>query len=248
MLYVILLGVDVTRKLFYIIVVAGILVIFITTLFLRGSRQASSIKLEVKGLYIDDSNGYPSIIIDFTANKYGFVFKLFDERGGLIDMKTPIEGATRISLSLTGLKPYITITEPRTYVLKVFYNDREVYSKTINVNGASILAELLECDVEKSTSELKLLSLYIWVKNTGDAPLYLCDVACTPPLEVYINGEKAQFYLSRELLVIRPGEIQVVKISLLPVAIKNPIVNVEIIIGEIKETLTFNLKETLKLE
>jgi len=253
----IVLGVDVTRKLLYIIMVAGILIVFITTLLLYGLYQASLIKLEVKGLYIDDSNGYPSVIVDFTTNKYDFVFKLFDERGELIDMKTPIEGATRVSLSLTGLNPYITIIEPKTYVLIAFHGDQEVYSKTITISGAALRAELLECNVEVSTSGVELSSLIIIVENTGDVPIYFCNIvscdiacisniACTPPLEIYVNGEKALFSLSDEILVIRPGEIKVARLNLSPITIKKSVVDVEIIIGEIKETLTFTLEEISK--
>ena len=246
------------RKLLYIIMVAGVLVISVTTLFLYGLYQASSsIKLEVKGLYIDDSNGYPSVIVDFTTNKYDFVFKLFDEGGELIDVKTPIEGATRVSLSLTGLKPYTTITEPRTYVLVALHGDQEVYSKTITISGATLRAELLECNVKITTSGVELSSLIIMVENTGDVPIYLCNIVscdiacisntvCTPPLEIYVNGEKTLFTLSDEILVIRPGEIKVVRLSLSPITIKKSVIDVEIIIGEIKETLTFTLEEISK--
>jgi len=247
----------VTRKLLYIILMTGVLIAFTTTLLLYGLYQASLIKLEVKGLYIDDSNGYPSVIVDFTTNKYDFVFKLFDERGELIDMKTPIEGATRVSLSLTGLNPYITIIEPKTYVLTAFHGDQEVYSKTITISGAALRAELLECNVEVSTSGVELFSLIIMVENTGDVPIYFCNIvscdiacisniACTPPLEIYVNGEKALFSLSDEILVIRPGEIKVARLNLSPITIKKSVVDVEIIIGEIKETLTFTLEEISK--
>jgi len=198
----------VVRKLFYIAgTIALILIAIVIVAFLYGVYQAGlPPKLEVKSLQIDSVDGYPSIIVEFSTDKYGFVFKLFDERGELIDMKMPSTGATRVSLSLVGLRPYTSIMEPKTYTLKAFYDDKEIYSKTMTINGASAQIKLLNYTTKLTVMRLELESLIIEVMNTGDVPLYLCEITCKPPLEVYINGEKAFFSIDGEMVIVMPGE------------------------------------------
>ena len=155
------------RRLFYIAgAITFILIILLIVMFLYAMYQVSlPPKLEVKSLRIDNANGYPSVIVEFSTDKYDFAFKLFDEKGELVDTNTPTAGATGASLSLVGLKPYTNILEPRTYVLKAFYGDKEIYSKTITINGTSMRARLLNYTAELVITGLELKSLTHSTKN-----------------------------------------------------------------------------------
>ena len=236
------------RKLFYIAgTIAFILIAIVIIAFLYGVYQAGlPPKLEVKSLQIDSVDGYPSIIVEFSTDKYGFVFKLFDERGELVDMKIPSTEVTRISLSLVGLKPYTSIMELRTYILKAFYDDKEVYSETITINGASAQIKLLNYTTKLTVMGLELESLIIEVANTGDAPLYLCEVACTPPLKVYIDGEEAPFSIGNGTVIVKPGEKREVRLELLPVTIKKSKIDIEVVVGRFREIFTISFEEFFK--
>lgn len=237
------------RKLFYIVgIIVGILVIvLVATLLYAGYQASTPPKLEVKNIVVDDADGYPSLIIDFTTDKYGITFKLFDDKGNLVDMRMPTEGQTRVTLSLVGLKPYTTITSAKTYVLKAFYNDKEIYSKTVDVRGATLEARLVNYTTELSLAGLELKALVVEMRNAGDAPLYVCEVSCSPPLEVYVDGEKATTTVdSPQIPVIRAGESRQIRIELLPIVIKKPKIDVTLSIGDLKTTFTLDFTELFK--
>jgi len=208
-------------------------------------------RLEIRGLRVDDFNGLPSIIIDFSTDKYGFTFELLDEKGNLIDVATPTQGISRVALSLVGLKPYTIITEPRTYVLKALYRGEEIFSKRIAVNGASMNLRPLSC----TASGLKLESLVIEVENTGDVPLYVFDVRPVIPdlvpllktyinLEVRIDGERSLASLAGEMPIIkvRSGEKKEIMIDLFNATIKGSEVVVEVEIGGLKGSFELRLE------
>jgi hypothetical protein len=247
-----------TRRSFHFIGTAIGTVIVIVA-FTYWTYQASPPRLEVRGLRVDDFEGLPSVIIDFSTDKYGIVFKLFDEEGHLMDVAMPAQGASRVALSLVGLKPYTVITESKTYVIRAFYRDCELFSRTITVKGASMRVRPLGCTVESTASGLKLESLIIEVENTGDVPLYAFDVRPVIPdlvpllktyinLEVRIDGEKSLISLAGEMPIIRmrPGERKELMIDLLNVTVEKPEVSIEVGIGGLKGSFKLCLEACLK--
>jgi len=104
-----------TRRSFQIIGTAIGTSIVLLAAFTCWMHQASPpLQLEIRGLRVDDFNGLPSVIIDFSTDKHGFAFELLDDEENLIDMATLAQGINKIALSLVGLKPYTTIAELRT--------------------------------------------------------------------------------------------------------------------------------------
>jgi len=234
------------RKVFYVVwTVVGILIIVIIASFLYAVYQVGAPpKFAVKSIAIDDVEGYPSLVIDFATDKYaGLVFKLFDEKGKLIDTRFPTEGETRATLSLVGLRPYTSILEPKTYILKVFYNDKEIFSKRISVKGVAIEARLVDYRIEEFMGRPALKTIVVEITNVGDAPLYVCEVVCSPPLKIFVDGEEAvpSIVAEKKPIVIKPGESKQLRIDVLPIQLERQSVEIEMVIGSIKQSFSITL-------
>ncbi|NPA96944.1 MAG: hypothetical protein GXO32_05030 [Crenarchaeota archaeon] len=178
-----------------IVIILGILAIYgIISLYVgvyEGLKEVESppSRFEVLETKIVNHDGcYPSLYVRFNTTKYTLLsIKLFTENGTLADEAFPTEGQTGVTLMLIPYGCYKNIFRPHTYTLKVFYGDRQIYSREIRVLGAKPEIRLLGISVENMTwVGYSVESMKLLVKNVGDVPLYITNTN----IKVYVDEKQ----------------------------------------------------------
>ncbi|ACB08080.1 hypothetical protein [Candidatus Korarchaeum cryptofilum] len=169
---------------------------------------------EVRGVGVVDHEGYPCLKISFKTSDYPITFRLLTEEGELIDTYVASKPEEVVYLHLTPFNPYTNIIGPKSYMIKAFYHDEELYSINFEVKGARAELKIKEVSFSSSTFSLKLEKLTLEVRNEGDVPLYLSGIP--ENIELYLDDSRRSFILSPSTLIIEPGGIS--SLSLEPVA------------------------------
>jgi hypothetical protein len=189
-----------------------VIVVILFLLLLIAGALTYKPTFEVKGIGIVDHDGYPCFKIPFKTSNYPVTFRLLTKEGELIDTYVADKPEEVVYLHLTPFKPFTNVIGPKSYVIKAFYGDKEVYSSSFDVKGAK--ADLKIKDVSFNASLLLFLKkLTLEVRNEGDVPLYLTPIN----IELYLDGLHEAFALYPSSLAIEPGNTS--SLSLEPVAL-----------------------------
>jgi len=167
-------------------------------------------KFNVSSIEIVDYNGYPAIRLVFETEKYPIDIYLFTPDGEKLDYKIATEPEKVEYLYLT-YDLYKNIIGERTYVIKVYYLNEELWNKTITIKGVKPEIDIINISTKPSITDLSIDSIVIRVRNLGDVPLY---VTIIPENIVFrLDGEKEVVILdgnvtvlpgSEEMIVVKP--------------------------------------------
>ena len=195
-----------------------VLLIVVALFFLLLIAGALTYKptFEIKSIGIADHDGYPCFKILFKTSDYPVTFRLLTKEGELVDTNMANKPEEVIYLYLTPGKPYANIVGSKSYVIKAFYGDKEVYSGSFDVKGAKADLKIKDVSLNASFSSLDLKKLTIEVKNEGDVPLYVNSMN----IELYLDDSQKPFVLSPSSLTLMPGNIS--SLSLEPLAFIDP--------------------------
>jgi hypothetical protein len=184
-----------------ILIVFAIVLVFIAILLFVQPPQLS--KLSVSETVLVDNNGYPSVKIVFEAKKYPIVFKLFTSEGELVDTRIVGEGEKITYLSLVGINPKKNMVSQKSFTVKAYYGNEEVYSASLQVNGVKPKLTWAENPVtgEASILGLSIKTIRFKVKNEGDVPLYIDTLS--PDFKVYFKDEAVPATVDD--IVVTPG-------------------------------------------
>jgi hypothetical protein len=186
------------------------MVLFIAVLILPALVHKLSYipHFEVKSVRLVNDYGIPSFRISFNTSDYPIYFYLLTpegERIDLLDVIGPMANPDNaIDLHLIPCCNYTNIIGPKKYVIKAYYENKELWSSVFEVKGAK--ANLKIADVEfNASSELSLRRITLEIKNEGDVSLRLED------LKLYLDYSCEPFAISPstpahdDILSVPPG-------------------------------------------
>ncbi|RSN75997.1 hypothetical protein D6D85_05035 [Candidatus Methanodesulfokora washburnensis] len=200
--------------------IGAVVVILLAVLVLYTATKPS---LTVKSVEVTDVESkppevlglhYPAIRILFKTDKYPVKFYLMTPEGDMInsyEAKLPEETAY-----LAIGKPWENIVGSRSYVVKAFIEEKEVFRREVNVKGLSGSARVLNVSIGtelypnlsgvKSIPEPVINKILIEVENSGDVPLYLSSSVLSA------DGNPLVFKPSK--VAIMPGSREKVELSI----------------------------------
>jgi len=184
-----------------ILTIFAIVLIFIAMILFTQPPQIP--KLSVSETILVDNNGYPSVKIIFEARKYPIVFKLFTSEGELVDTRIVGEGEKVAYLSLVGINPKKNMVGQKSFTVKAYYGNEEVYSASLQVNRVKPKLTWAENPItgEASTLGLNIKTIRFKVENEGDVPLYINTLS--PDFKVYFKDEAVPATVDD--IVVTPG-------------------------------------------
>jgi hypothetical protein len=205
-------------------VVAGIGAVTVILLAVLVLYTATKPPLTVKSVEVTDAESkppevlglhYPAIRILFKTDKYPVKFYLMTPGGDVInsyEAKLPEETAY-----LAIGKPWENIVGSRSYVVKAFIEDKEVFRREVYVKGLSGSVRILNVSIEtelypnlssvKSIPEPVIKRILMEVENSGDVPLYLSSpIIPSPESPLSVDGVPLAFEPSR-IIMLGKGRI-----------------------------------------
>ncbi|RSN72733.1 MAG: hypothetical protein DSO07_11440 [Thermoproteota archaeon] len=197
------------------ILLALVIVVILFLLLLIAGALTYKPAFEIKGIGIVDHDGYPCFKIPFKTSNYPVTFRLLTKDGELIDTYVADKPEEVVYLHLTPFKPFTNVIGPKSYVIKAFYGDKEVYSSSFDVKGAKADLKIKDVSFNTSIFSLDLRKLTLEVRNEGDVPLYLTLIPIN--IELYLDGLHEAFAPYPSSLAIEPGNTS--SLSLEPVAL-----------------------------
>lgn len=159
-------------------------------------------KFEVKSIAIADHDGYPAVKIAFETSKYPVSFYLLSPEGEKIDGEMASEPEKVAYLHLTPFKPYTNVVGERSYIVKAYYSNTEIWTKNITIKGVKPEVKLVNISTNSDLLGLSINGITLKVKNSGDTPLYLTTIPDN--VKAYLDGKGITFTL--EKTVVLPGE------------------------------------------
>ncbi|RSN77415.1 MAG: hypothetical protein DSO07_10105 [Thermoproteota archaeon] len=189
----------IVRKILLVLLV--LVVLFF--LLLIGGALTYKPSFEVRSIGVVDYDGYPCLKISFRTGDYPIEFKLLTKEGESIYFTFATKPEEVVYLYLTPGKPFTNIVGSKSYVIKAFYGDKEVYSGSFDVKGAKADLKIKDASFKAYYSSLSLEGLTIEVRNEGDVPLYLNWMN----IGLYLDNLQKSFSLSPSTLTLEPGNI-----------------------------------------
>ncbi len=162
---------------------------------------------EVKEIKVVDHKGYPCLKISFKTDSYPVVFKLLTPEGELIYSWAAEKPEEVVYLYLTPGNPYKNILGPKSYVVRAFYGDKELWKNEVSIKGTGADVKILDVKFRSNFTGLNVESVNLDVKNTGDVPLYLNVLED----KLYLDDNPIPF--SMETAIIMPEESSRVRLT-----------------------------------
>jgi hypothetical protein len=181
---------------FLVLVALFFLLLIVTVLTYKPS-------FEVRSIRIVDHDDSPCFKISFKTSDYPIKFYLLTKEGELIDTYVADKPEEVVYLYLTPGKSFTNIVGPKSYVIRAFYEDKEVYSSSFDINGAKADLKIKDVSFEAFSSSLGLKGLTIEVRNEGDVPLYPIRMN----IELYLDNSHASSCSSFSYSPINPGDV-----------------------------------------
>ncbi|TDA41106.1 MAG: hypothetical protein DSO07_06300 [Thermoproteota archaeon] len=184
--------------------------VLVVLLFLLPDIWALTYKpsFEVRSVEIVNHEGYPCVRLSFRTSDYPVKFYLLTDKGEKIDSESVYKPEEAVYLRLSSWDK--NVVGPRRYVVKAFYNDKELWSGEVKIEGASADIDITGIEPSIDSNGLTVKGIYLEVRNRGDVPLYLSSYP-SETIKLYLDGSPEHFNI--EHLVLMPGESLKVKLG-----------------------------------
>jgi hypothetical protein len=192
--------VSIVRKILITLLV--VVVLFLLLLIVGGLTYKPF--FEVRNVEIVDHDGYPCVRVSFKTSYYPIEFYLFTDKGEKIDNISIKKAEETIYLRLPSL--YKNVIGPKSYVIKAFHDNKELWSEEVKIKGASADVKIVGINASVSGFYLCIKNIDLEVRNTGDVPLYLYEED-----RLYLDGMPETFYIEPHVIV--PGESSKIRLS-----------------------------------
>jgi len=192
-------------------IVLGLIAIFFGLIILGSIVPSTSTEFKIKSMAIVNHEDYPTVKIDFETSEYPILFYLLSSQGEIMDSKNVSVFEKVVYLHLAP--PDTNIVGERSYIVKVFHSNTEIWSKNITIKGIKPEVELIDMSIDSQCLDFKVCidRIILKIKNPGDAPLYLTK---TPEnVKVYFDNEDV-FIDSINTTIVLPSEERTVNIDL----------------------------------
>jgi hypothetical protein len=164
---------------------------------------------EVRSVEIVDHEGYPCVRLSFRTSDYPVKFYLLTDKGEKIDEESAYKPAEAVHLRLASR--YKNVVGPMGYVVKAFYNDKELWSGEVKIEGASADINITRIEFIAGDDGLFVEDIYLEVRNRGDVPLYIRPDYLFETIKLYLDGSPKSFNM--ESLVLMPRESSKIKLD-----------------------------------